>query len=154
MTPETCLNSLNARGLRLIRDGDGLIVKPASKLTDADRQAIRQHKPELLRLLLIERIGATRKPDEWLAYRDGGRLLTAKYAGVGIDGKVNVWLADGAIRAIPAEAVVLDWCSYAAELFEERLSIMLEAGVSEDVARVRAEACTREYLDRLKGGAA
>ena len=154
MSAQALVATLAARGVQLIPDGEALVAKPASKLTDQDRQAIRSHKPELLRLLLIERIGATRKPDEWLAYRDGRWLQTAKYAGVGIEGKVNVWLADGAIRAIPAEAVALDWCSDAAEIFEERLSIMLEAGMSEDVARLRAETCTREYLDRLKGGAA
>jgi len=50
--------------------------------------------------------------------------------------------------------VALDWCPDAAELFEERLSIMLAAGVPEDVARERAEACTLEYVDRLRDGVA
>jgi hypothetical protein len=65
-----------------------------------------------------------------------------------------VWLADGALRAIPPEAVALDWSPDAASTFEERLSIMLEAGVPEALARERAERCTREYLDRVAGGAA
>jgi hypothetical protein len=154
MTAQALVATLVARGVRLIPDGDGLVAKPASRLTEADRQAIRTHKPDLLRLLLLDRIEATWKPGEWLAYRDGGVVLTAKYAGISTEGKVNVWLADGAVRAIPADAVALDWCPDAAEIFEERLSIMLAAGVPEEVARPRAEHCTREYLDRLQGGAA
>ena len=151
MTPQALLDTLAARGVRLLLDGDGLVVKPASKLTDADRQAIRNHKPELLRLLLLDHIEATWKPGEWLAYRDGGELLTASYASTNTAGMVNVWLADGALRAIAPEAVALDWLPAAAEVFEERLSIMLAAGVPEDVARVRAEACIREYIERLRG---
>jgi hypothetical protein len=45
---EAFLSSLAERRIRLIPDGDGLVVEPASRLTDADRQIIRQHKPELL----------------------------------------------------------------------------------------------------------
>ena len=37
-------------------------------------------------------------------------------------------------------------------VLEQRLSIVLGAGVPEDVARVQAEAGTWEYPDRLKGG--
>jgi hypothetical protein len=129
MTVQTLIATLNARGVQLMLDGDGLVAKPASKLTDADREAIRAHKTELLRLLLVDRISATWKPGEWLAYRDGGQLITAKYAGTTASGKINVWLADGAVRAIPAEAVALDWCPDAAEILEERLSVMLAAGL-------------------------
>lgn len=154
MHAQELIATLAARGVRLIPDGAGLVAKPASRLTDSDRQAIRTHKPELLRLLLVDRIAAAWKPGEWLAYRDDDNLLTAKYAGTGADGKVNVWLADGAVRAVPAGAVALDWCPDAAEIFEERLSIMLAAGVPEEVARPRAECCTREYFDRLQGRAA
>jgi TubC N-terminal docking domain len=42
------VDSLALRGIRLFPDGDGLIVEPASKLTDDDCRAIRQHKPALL----------------------------------------------------------------------------------------------------------
>lgn len=45
------VDSLRRRDIRLIPDPPKLIVEPASKLTDADREAIRTHKPELLRLL-------------------------------------------------------------------------------------------------------
>ncbi len=47
------LTDLERRGIRLAAsiDGTRLKVAPASALTDADRQAIRAHKPELLALL-------------------------------------------------------------------------------------------------------
>jgi hypothetical protein len=154
MTPAALIQTLAARGVQLMPDANGLVAKPASKLTDTDRQAIRAQKEELLRVLLLDRIATTWKPGEWLAYRDGGQLMTAKYAGTTASGKVNVWLADGAVRAVLAEAVALDWCPDAAEIFEERLSIILGTGVPEEVARVRAEQCTREYLDRLTSGVA
>lgn len=155
MTAAVLLTELRNRGASIAVVGDRLRIDAPVGVLSADlRTALAAHKADLLRLLLLDRIEATWKPGEWLAYRDGDDLLTAKYAGTSTDGKVNVWLADGAVRAVPADAVALDWCPDAAEIFEERLSIMLAAGVPEDVARPRAEHCTREYLDRLQGGAA
>ncbi len=86
---------------------------------------------------LLDGIEATREPSEWIAYRDRGELLTARYAFTSTRGNVNVWLADGAIRAVPAESIALDWQPDAAELFEERVAIMLAEEVSEDQARER-----------------
>ncbi|MGD0950043.1 MAG: hypothetical protein ABSA52_21780 [Candidatus Binatia bacterium] len=51
MTAQTLLEALTARGVQLILDGSGIVAKPASRLTDADRQAIRACKAELRRLL-------------------------------------------------------------------------------------------------------
>ncbi len=45
------VESLSRRGIRLTPNPPKLTVEPASKLTDADREAIRQHKPALLALL-------------------------------------------------------------------------------------------------------
>lgn len=45
------LNSLAGAGLTVVADGGRLIVRPASKLTDPLREAVRNAKPELLRLL-------------------------------------------------------------------------------------------------------
>jgi hypothetical protein len=154
MQIDALIETLSARGVKLTPDGDALVARPASRLTDADRDAIRAHKPELRRLLLLDRIEATWKPGEWLAYREGGQLVTARYSGTSTAGTVNVWLADGGLRVITAETVALDWTPDAAETFEERLCIMLEAGVPEEVARERAEQCTRDYLNRLAGGRA
>lgn len=150
MAPDEIMVTLTKRGVRLVPAGPGLIAKPASKLTDADRQAIHTCKAGLLRLLLLDRIETAWKPGEWLAHRDGRQLLTAKYAGTSTEGTVNVWLANGTVEAIAAEAVALDWCPDAAEIFEERLSIMLEAGIREDVAPQRSEECTREYSRRIE----
>ena len=173
MTAQEIIATLNHRGVQLIPDGTSLVAKPASRLTDADRQAIRACKAQLVALLtcenssarqesrtagdtvrneptLADRIEATWKPGEWIAYRDVGQLLTAKYAGVAMSGRVNLWLSDGALRSVVPEAVALDWAPDAAEIFERRLEVMLRVGVPEDVARVRAELCTREYFRRLR----
>lgn len=144
--PPTVLAALVRRGIRLVRDGSEVVVKPASKLTDIDREYIRAHKHKLLRLLLLEQIGSTWRPGEWIAYRDvAGRLITVKFAGVATDGAINVWLLDGSICAVSVETIALDWLPDAAMVFEERLAIMISAGVPIDIARVRAEACTLEY---------
>jgi hypothetical protein len=48
----TLLANLRERGILLISDGDKLIAESASRLSDADRAAIRQSKSDLLRILL------------------------------------------------------------------------------------------------------
>jgi TubC N-terminal docking domain len=45
------VQTLARRGIELTPDGDGIIVEPASRLTDDDRRVIRAHKPELLAYL-------------------------------------------------------------------------------------------------------
>jgi hypothetical protein len=45
---------LRRRGFAISAKGDGVLVSPASKLTDADRQAIRASKAELLAALAAE----------------------------------------------------------------------------------------------------
>jgi|GEM_PF-4867504 len=51
MSAAALLSELNARGFRLIANPPAVRVIPGSRLTDADRQAIRACKAELLRLL-------------------------------------------------------------------------------------------------------
>src|SRR5208337_4109711 len=48
---QVLFEALAQREIRMIPDGDGLIVEPASLLTDADCDAIREHKTALLRYL-------------------------------------------------------------------------------------------------------
>jgi hypothetical protein len=48
----TLLADLRERGIVLLTDGEKLMVEPASRLSDADRAAIRQSKSDLLRILL------------------------------------------------------------------------------------------------------
>ena len=45
------LSALHSRGILLIPDGEKLVAEPASRLSDADRAAIRALKPELMRIL-------------------------------------------------------------------------------------------------------
>jgi hypothetical protein len=54
-TAETILADLESRGLRLVADGDDLIVRPRNQLTGAYRRAIRLNKAGLLALLTGER---------------------------------------------------------------------------------------------------
>jgi hypothetical protein len=42
---------LEDRGLQVRRDGDGIVVSPRDRLTDADRASIRRHRSELLALV-------------------------------------------------------------------------------------------------------
>lgn len=49
------LADLRAAGLDLAREGDSLRVRPSSKLTEARRRAISDHKRELLAALDAER---------------------------------------------------------------------------------------------------
>lgn len=52
MSVHLLLADLRARGIDLAVQGDELIVKaPAGAVSDADRQALRTHKPEVLSLL-------------------------------------------------------------------------------------------------------
>lgn len=54
MTVETLLQTLACRGIELKPEPSGrpaIIARPASRLTDEDRAAIRAHKPQLLTLL-------------------------------------------------------------------------------------------------------
>jgi tubulysin polyketide synthase-like protein len=48
---ESLISTFTRRGIKLIPDGDGLIVEPASKLTDADERTIRTWKSHLLEFL-------------------------------------------------------------------------------------------------------
>jgi hypothetical protein len=65
---EDLISSFARRGIRLIPDGDGLAVEPASKLTDADRQKIRAKKAELIEFL--------RRPPERNRWPEGARTAT------------------------------------------------------------------------------
>jgi hypothetical protein len=53
MQPEALLAAFAKRGITIRPDGPRLVVIPASKLSDADRDTIRQSKPALLRILSI-----------------------------------------------------------------------------------------------------
>jgi len=51
MTAQTLILTLAARGITLTANGDTLTAQPRQRLTDADREAIRQHKADLLAYL-------------------------------------------------------------------------------------------------------
>ncbi len=50
-TTRQLLVFLRERGFTVAADGDRLLIAPASRLTDADRAIIRDHKPSLLAIL-------------------------------------------------------------------------------------------------------
>lgn len=52
MTAEALITAFFARGIRFIANPPKLTVEPASRLTEADRELIRAHKPALLDFLL------------------------------------------------------------------------------------------------------
>jgi hypothetical protein len=74
MRAETILSTLRRRGIRLRADGDQLVVEaPEGVLDESVRAAIRDHKPELLRLVSRQAAneGSHRPADDG----NGARLL-------------------------------------------------------------------------------
>lgn len=51
MDATALVETLRGRGVTFWSEGDRLRFRPASALTDADRDALREHKPAILRLL-------------------------------------------------------------------------------------------------------
>jgi tubulysin polyketide synthase-like protein len=74
---ETLISTFTKRGIKLIPDGDGLIVEPASNLTDADERTIRTWKPQLLDFLsrTSERNRWPERPRQPMAVRRCGTLI-------------------------------------------------------------------------------
>jgi hypothetical protein len=88
MSVQSLLATLTQKGVKIFPDGDGLVVEPASKLTDAEREAIRAHKRELLQhLLACEHVKNDPELAEW--YRENPHLSCAR-----------CWLAGRALRVM------------------------------------------------------
>ena len=80
MSVQSLIVTLSRKGVRLIPDGDGLVVEPASRLTDAEREAIRTHKAELLQQLAADQPCEHVKDDPELAewYAENPHLTCAR----------------------------------------------------------------------------
>jgi hypothetical protein len=78
VTAEVIIADLGQRGIRLTPAGDGIAVEPASRLTDADRQAIRAHKVELLTLLRVQAGANGGKGHDGACCRCGYRVYDAE----------------------------------------------------------------------------
>jgi hypothetical protein len=93
MDAHQLLRDFRARGIRLVPEGGKLAVEPAELLSDADRAAIRQAKPDLLRILApaFERIiiDATFTPANVTTYN------AAEFPSCPVCGQVRYWLASG-----------------------------------------------------------
>jgi hypothetical protein len=90
VTPGELIQVLIASGCRLIPDGAALRVQdPQHALTDALRQAIRQHKPALLALLTASAPAAVSRPEP----------LTPSYPCV-VCGKTERWNDHGIWRCV------------------------------------------------------
>jgi|SRR5208283_3317960 len=82
MDVQELVATLASRGIRIAPDptGEKLTVEPASRLTDADRAAIKQAKPELLRLLRKDTPTPPRaQPMTW-TQDEGAALITTVMA--------------------------------------------------------------------------
>lgn len=64
MAAREVLEALRARGFVLRMDGSYLRVRPATKLEEDDRAAIRRFKPELLALLAVEERRSNVPPED------------------------------------------------------------------------------------------
>jgi TubC N-terminal docking domain len=92
MDAHQLLNDFQARGIRLVPEGGNLAVEPAERLSDADRAAIRQVKPELLRILapLPERI-----IEATFTSASAPTYNAAEFPPCPVCGQVRYWLASG-----------------------------------------------------------
>jgi hypothetical protein len=127
MKLESLIASLTSRGIQLIPDGSGLIVKPASKLTDAEREAIRQHATE---------IRATISPKEREPGRSDGEHPLASSL---------ITIAD-AIAAAPRSPVLNDLAlskAAAAFVVSERAIQTALPALRAEIERVRCETISR-----------
>lgn len=100
MDAHTLLSDFRSRGIELIPNGEKLAVEPASRLSDADRAAIRAAKAELLKLLCAAPSLRDREEDEHdrLARADGWLPPSEIPAAVAQE-----------IQRIEAEALRLGW---------------------------------------------
>ena len=51
LAPLRLLLDLEERGLQVARDGDDIVIRPAGRLSDEDRTALRRWKPHVLALI-------------------------------------------------------------------------------------------------------
>jgi hypothetical protein len=81
VTAAVLVAELQARGVTLRPDGEILRVRPVNKVTPAEFEALRRHKPEILRLLTAGQL-----PDPITAYEATlGRLWALNLAGAATD---------------------------------------------------------------------
>lgn len=104
------LANLAGAGVIVTADGDRLVIRPASKLTDEQRTALRAAKPEVLALLAGNRS------------RDARAILPPAYAGT--------WADDDIARFSERRARLLcwGWAEADAEALAERLVIRDRSG--------------------------
>ena len=141
------LQHLFAAGFRIDADGDKLTIKPASELTDEQRQQVRAHKTELLALLATD-------PDRWCwphsEAMNSGEIATFTER---VDQSIRRGMTEAQAEALADDMVQRDrhpddW----REAFEERAAIMeFDGGLSRDDAEAEARAClTCEFQSRRK----
>jgi hypothetical protein len=117
------LASLAARGIRLIPDGDALVARPASKLTDADRQSIRAHM-----VALRARVRAEQQTTDEIAHDSRHPLICDA-----VRKKIEAIEADARAKGWPAELL---WSSAFCDL-PRGLAAMLEPG--DEIGEVTSE---------------
>lgn len=109
MTAEALVESLSARGIRLIPNPPKLTAEPASRLTDADRVLIRAHKSELLAALAAppdakENLSATENQEKSAPAADPPRSMAPDSRHPLVEPEVRAM-----IEAIEAEARAKGW---------------------------------------------
>ena len=92
MLPVSLIANFTRRGIALRPMGDRLVVEPASKLTNQDRQLIRQHKIALMNVLVAQRAGIPRSRvlsennDEAIEAAGDALMLLARLRGYMVPG--------------------------------------------------------------------
>jgi hypothetical protein len=129
------LAGLDRRGVRVWADGGRVLVRPADRLTDRDRETIRAQKPALLRVLRgggsAARAGGGR---DWPAEgEDGGRHHPKGDAPAAVATTASAASIDVDVAAAVAACVHEAW--------EERAAIMeFDGGLGRAAAEAEASA--------------
>jgi hypothetical protein len=100
MDAYTLLSDFRSRGIALIPNGEKLTAEPASRLSDADRAAIRQSKRELLRIL-SQSSGATEHVIE-ATFRDAtttmpDQAISPEFPPCPVCGATRYWICRGMV---------------------------------------------------------
>jgi len=99
MDAHQLLRNFKARGIRLVPEGDKLAVEPASRLSDADRAAIRAYKPELLRILAGVRPSAVIEATFSTARApSSGSAVVPEFPACPRCGATRYWISRGLLR--------------------------------------------------------
>jgi len=141
------LSELTAAGLALAAEGDRLVVTPATRLTDATRQAIRAHKVELVVALMLARLRDVYGERAAIIEYDG-KVSRPEAERVAFETVIALWLNDVSNAAPLAGAGQCAAC--AGPLGDDAVPVLRPGGGHTELHR----RCVMAWLKRRRAEAA